>query len=278
MRVTARFSRPMWVLVALLVSGLARAGDWPMWRCDARRGAACGEELAPQLSLQWVREFPPLRPAWPPDSARPDPQGARLLFDAVYESVAMGQTLFVGSSHDDRLVALDLETGIEKWAFYADGPIRLAPAASNGRVYFVSDDGHLYCLDAAKGSLLWKRRGGPSDRKVLGNGRLISAWPARGGPVVADGKVYFAAGIFPFLKTFIHALDAETGQPLWTTVSDQVAPQGPLAIVGERLGVPGGHSRPRLVRPQDGEAGALFGGLSWRGQRRTGGLPSGRRS
>ena len=30
------------------------------------------------------------------------------------------------------------------------------------------------------GKLLWKFRGGPSDRKILGNERLISTWPARG--------------------------------------------------------------------------------------------------
>jgi len=266
MPVTARFSRPAWVLLALWLSGFAWGSDWPMWRCDARRSALCAEELAPQLHLQWAREYPRLRPAWPPDSARPDPYAPRLLFDAVYEPVAMGKSLFVGSSHNDRLAALDLETGDEKWAFYADGPIRLAPAALNGKVYSVSDDGHLYCLDAAKGGLLWKRRGGPSDRKVLGNVRLISAWPARGGPVVADGKVYFAAGIFPFLKTFIHALDAETGQPVWMTVSDQVAPQGHLAIVGDRLGVPGGHSAPAWCDLKTGRleryAGGYRGGAS----------------
>ena len=40
---------------------------------------------------------------------------------------------------------------------------------------------------------------------------MISRWPARGGPVVRDGTVYFAASIWPFMGTFIYALDAETG-------------------------------------------------------------------
>jgi outer membrane protein assembly factor BamB len=51
----------------------------------------------------------------------------------------------------------------------------------------------------------------PSERKLLGNGRLISTWPVRGGPVVADGRVYFAAGVWPFEGVFVYALDAETG-------------------------------------------------------------------
>ena len=77
------------------------------------------------------------------------------------------------------------------------------------KLYFASDDGYLYCLQAADGSLVWKFRGGPSDRKMLGNERLISMWPARGAPVIADGKIYFAAGIWPFMGIFLHALDAQ---------------------------------------------------------------------
>ena len=62
------------------------------------------------------------------------------------------------------------------------------------------------------GSLVWRFRGGPSDRKLLGNERLISTWPARGAPVIDDGTIYFAAGIWPFMGIFLHALDAETGE------------------------------------------------------------------
>ena len=46
-------------------------------------------------------------------------------------------------------------------------------------------------LKLEDGSLLWSFRGGPSPRKVLGNKRIVSMWPARGGPVLRDGKVYF---------------------------------------------------------------------------------------
>ena len=44
-----------------------------------------------------------------------------------------------------------------------------------GTGFFVADDGYLYCLDADSGELLWKFRGGPSDRKVLGNERSTDA-------------------------------------------------------------------------------------------------------
>ena len=98
--------------------------------------------------------------------------------DATYHPVVLGQRLFIGSSYDDSLTAYDTRTGEEAWRFFANGPIRNAPVAAEDKVYFAADDGYLYCLRASDGSLLWKFRGGPTDRKILGNERLISTWPA----------------------------------------------------------------------------------------------------
>jgi len=159
--------------------------------------------------LQWVRQLPQPRPAWP--ASQP-----WLRFDLSYSPVAAGKRLLVPSMVTDSVTAYDTETGAQQWRFYADGPVRLAPVADGGKVYFGSDDGYLYCLDAAKGTLLWRFRGGPSDRRVLGNERLISTWPVRGGPVLYRGTVYFTAGIWPFMGIFVHAVDAETGKVIWT--------------------------------------------------------------
>src|SRR5436305_3140943 len=154
-------------------------------------------------------------------------------------------------------MAFSTETGTERWTFVTDGPVRFAPVAWQNKVYFVSDDGYLYCVDAARGTLLWKFRGGPSERKLLGNERLVSAWPARGGPVIADGTVYFAASIWPFMGIFIHALDATSGKVVWTNYGDGslymkqphsadsfagVATQGALVVAGDTLLLPSGLS------------------------------------
>mgnify|MGYP002476918242 CR=1 FL=1 len=68
-------------------------------------------------------------------------------------------------------------------------PGSMTPSASwswsRYSVFVASDDGLLYCLDAADGRLQWKFRGGPRNELVLGNERAISRWPARGGPAVA---------------------------------------------------------------------------------------------
>jgi len=216
---------------------------WPMWRYDAQHSASTDEALPEKLYLQWVRCLAPPKPAWPPDQYK-------LQFDRSYEPVVMDRLIYVGSMVSDSVTAYHIETGKESWRFYTDGPVRFAPVAWQGKLYFVCDDGCLYCLNCQTGKLLWKFRGGPSERRVLGNERLISTWPARGGAVIYDGKIYFTAGIWPFMGIFIHCLNAETGQVVWTNsgsgsvyIEQQhyspafagVAPQGYLAATEDKL-------------------------------------------
>ena len=228
------------------------AGDWPQWRYDAARTALTPHALPADLHLQWVRELGAPQPAWPRSQTK-------LQFDASYEPVVMGRTIFVPSMTCDSITAYDTESGAERWRYYADGPVRFAPVAWEGRLYFVSDDGYLYCLKADDGSLAWRFRGGPSDRRIIGNQQLISMWPARGGPVLFEGKVYFGASIWPFMGIFIHALDARTGRVEWTNsgsgsiyITQQhsspafagVSPQGYFAAIDDTLLVSGGRTVP----------------------------------
>lgn len=242
---------------------IADAGDWPQWRFDSGRSASSPEQLPDSLDLVWTRDFPQRIQVWD------DPLNHDLMpFDKVFEPVVMGGLLFVGFNDSDKVVALNSGTGEEVWRFYADGPVRFPPVAWNGAVYFVSDDGCLYCVRGENGSLIWKFQGAPSGRKVLGNERVISAWPARGGPVIRDGRIYFAASIWPFMGTFIYALSAQTGEVEWVndgTSADYilqphnapsfagVAPQGAFAATSEFLIVPGGRSVPAVFDRGTGE-------------------------
>lgn len=248
------------IAVAMIIiaeSGIACfANDWPMWRYDAGRSAASPHELPENLQLLWTRQGTPRVQAWD------DPLNIDLMsYDRQFEPIVLDGKLFVGHSDRDKVTAWDATTGEHLWSFYTDAPVRLPPAGHNGRVYFTSDDGHLYCVDANSGQLQWKFRGGPSDRKVIGNHRLVSAWPARGGVVIRDGDVYFASSIWPFMGVFIYAIDAETGAIKWVNDSSGsiyikqphsapsfagVAPQGALVATSKYLVVPGGRSVPAV--------------------------------
>ena len=239
-----------------------QAADWLIGGGNAQRGNATAEELPAKLALHWTYHAAHApAPAWPKSDRQP--------FDRAFHPVSAGGLLFFGSSADGQVIALDAATGAQRWQFFTGGPVRFAPALWRDRLFAVSDDGHLYCLNVADGKLLWRKRGGPDDRMVLGNDQIISQWPARGGPVVADDVVYFAAGIWPSDGIYLYALDAATGKVQWcndqsgsiymgqphggANAESGVAAQGNLVVSGDFLLVPTGRAVPAAFHRRDGK-------------------------
>jgi len=233
-----------------------------MYRADAARSGYTSDPLPMSLELRWVcRNRTAPTPAWPSSS--------RITFDFVFQPIIVNDTVIFGSSTEDKVVAVDVGSGKPRWTFFTGGPIRFAPAAWQDRLFVASDDGHVYAVKLDDGTLLWKHRGGPNERMCLGNERMISRWPARGGPVVMDDTVYYAAGIWPSDGVYLHALNARTGEVLWTNDSSGrlympqphgganahsgVPPQGYLLATEERLFVPTGRAVPAAFRRADGQ-------------------------
>ena len=246
----------LWILA--LSAGDTLADDWPMYRKDTGRTGVCKSEIPNDLSLRWTRQLPPLRPAF---------HNKRLQFDAGYEPVATNGLLLIASSRTDSVTAYETNSGKSVWTFRTNGPVRCAPAIWKDRVCFGSDDGHLYCIGLKTGKLVWKHRAAPSDRRLLGNGRLISVWPVRGGPVVTEGVVYFAAGVWPFEGVFVYAIEIATGRVVWrndrmaylygqqphnTEAIGGLAPQGYLLIDKDELIVPCSTAFPAKLNRHDG--------------------------
>ncbi len=86
--------------------------------------------------------------------------------------------------------------------------------------------------------------------------------------VLYENVVYFTASIWPFMGTFIYALDAETGRVIWRnegTGADYqnqphnspafagIGPQGALVALADRLLVPGGRSVPACFDRRTGK-------------------------
>ena len=243
-------------------SNTSRADDWPMYRGNARRTASQPGRLDQNLSLRWTRKASHApQPAWP--------QLERMQFDWSAQLVVAKNTVFFGSSADGKVYALDAASGRERWSFPTGAPIRLAPAVASETVFVGSDDGHLYALSTHDGRLLWKVRGGPDTEMLLGNERMISRWPVRGGPVVEAGVVYFTAGLWPSEGIFVYAVDAASGKTVWLNSSSGslymaqphgganaasgVAAQGHLALSEDTLFVPTGRAVPAAFRRSDGE-------------------------
>ncbi len=188
--------------------------------------------------------------------------GNPVKYDDAIHPVVVGQRVYFGSSVDHQLYCRDLITGEELWSFATGGPIRLAPALDQGRVYFGSDDGHAYCLSADDGRLIWKLRAGPAEEWLLARGEMVSRWPVRTGLLVDDGVAYFGAGIFPHEDVYLYAVNAADGSVIWRQdyLSEQdagrndLSPQGYLLASDDILFVPSGGS---LAAAIDRKTGAL---------------------
>jgi hypothetical protein len=243
----------------VLLAGPARCQDWPMYLHDNFRSGVTDARLELPLKEAW--SFQPLRPpapAWP-EPARQDffhdyyDLRAVETYDYAFHVVAAGDTVYFGSSSQDKIYALDAENGTIRWTFPVEGPVRFAPVWAEGRLYAGSDDGCVYCLSAGDGALVWKCRVAPQERMIPGNGRMISLWPVRTGLVVDGGIVYCSAGLFPEQGTYLAALDARTGAVQYRRRLE-VLPQGYMLASPQRLYVPTGRTSPAIFSRADGTA------------------------
>ena len=204
-----------WLFVALLLSNasLVRAEDWPTHRHDIGRSGITADAPALPLRLAWqhVAAQRP-SPAWPPPHVI---MLNRLDFDYAPSPVVGAGVVCFGSSTDDTVRALDERTGEVRWQLTTGGPVRVAPQIADGRAYFGSDDGVVYCVEAGSGRRLWSFRAAPQPDQCVGNDRLISRWPIRTGVLVDGGVAYCVAGMWANEGIYVWALDAATGKVIW---------------------------------------------------------------
>ncbi|MAF11292.1 hypothetical protein CMK11_12645 [Candidatus Poribacteria bacterium] len=252
--------------LAAWVVGGAAADDWPTYARDYARGAATTESLELPLTEAWVYHAPtPPTQAWP-GPAKWDGWSKtfglkdRMMFDKALDVAVVGESVFFGSSVDDKVYCLDAATGDERWSVFTEGPVRLAPSVHDGKVYIGSDDGYVYCLDADDGSEVWKHRPGPSDRRVPGNGRMISLWPIRTGVVIVDDIAYCCAGVLPSETVYLCAMDAATGEELWKNPIEGLTAQGYMLASASRLYITTGREKPVVCSIADGERLFQVGG------------------
>ena len=161
--------------------------DWTCLHGDSQRSGYTKDSVTAPLRLAWTYN-----------------SGGTILASSP---ALVGGTAYVGISDENGtknngIVAIDTQTGKEKWRRVVDAPVEATPTVVNGIVYFSGIRGTIHAFSAETGETVWEHRIG-----VQGDG-VQRAWTQASSAVV-DGLVYQSLG------HQLLALDAKTGMEKW---------------------------------------------------------------
>ncbi len=188
------------------VSALSpQPSSWPTYRADAvRSGGVDGTVPAT------------VKPAW-----------KTKLSGKLTPPVAAGGKVYVAALGRHTIHALDTASGKTLWQYVAGGRVDSPPTFDRGRLLFGAGDGTVTCLRAADGTLAWRCRVAPADRRMVAFERLESVWPVHGSVLVQDGVATVVAGRSMYLDGGLRIcrVDVETGRFLGERILDNSDPE-----------------------------------------------------
>lgn len=218
----------LWAVLASWVL----AEDWPRWRGVRGDGTWRGPTL-PEL---WPAQG--LRKKWS------KPIGGGYAGIAVADGRVITMDRQPGRPPEapaadgwERVICLDAETGEQAWCHtyvthygdmggYANGP-RAMPTLHDGKVYTLGAVGHVCCLDAKDGKLLWTKD------MVKEFQAKVPLWGYAASPVIDGDRVLIHAGAEP--NGCLVAFHRRSGQELWRSGAD-----------------PAGYCTPVIINPPSG--------------------------
>ncbi|HYW78946.1 MAG TPA: PQQ-binding-like beta-propeller repeat protein, partial [Thermoguttaceae bacterium] len=188
-------------------------GDWPCYRHDAYRSSTTVAAMPTELEPLWTASLGttaegPITVDWQENPFTHGP---------VTAPVIVGKTVYVARPDAHQVVALDAESGHERWRRTVNGRVDTAPTIHRGLCLFGTRSGWVYCLRADDGQIVWRLRAAPSEAQIVAHGQVESPWPVPGSVLVVDDVAYFAAGRQPLADGGIRvfAVEPTTGKVLW---------------------------------------------------------------
>lgn len=150
------------------------------------------------------------------DSGSTTPAGAQKWAYGAGDSIVSSPTVAHGfvyvGSYDEKLYAIDLESGEREWSYETTGDVFSSPTVVDGTVYVGSTDNSLYAFDAENGTREWVYE--------TGDGILSS-------PTVSNGTVYVGSN-----DDNLYAINAETGELNWVYETGRSVKSSPTVANG----------------------------------------------
>lgn len=229
---------------SLALASLAAADDWPQWRGPGRDGVWKEQGIVakfdgPQVPIRW--RVPVANGYSGPTVA----DGRVYLTDRVTDP-----------KQQERIRCFDWKTGKELWSRvydaayggtigYDNGP-RAAVTVDEGRAYALGAVGHLHCLDAASGKVLW------SKDLLKQYDVQLPTWGIAAAPLIEGGLVILHVG---GKNACLIAFDKKTGEERWKALPDRASYSAPVVIdlAGKRVLLCWTGDRVVALDPQSGK-------------------------
>ena len=246
---------------ALICISTAAANDWPTYRLNNARSGDTQEAIQLPLKEKWTVHNQKPQQAWTGPAkwdayAGNDGLQSMRNFDPCYFVTTANAKAYYSSSADNAVHCLNSENGEEVWTFFTEAAVRFPPTIHNGLAIFGSDDGYVYAVNAETGAQQWKFLAAPRDHRIPSNGKLPSLWPVRTSVLVQDGMAFFGASLVPWEKSYLHSIDANTGQKSangFVQEFTELTFQGALLANKDRLYVLQGRTVPLVFSTANGK-------------------------
>ena len=185
--------------------------DWATYRHDVSRSGSTTAAGPVKLTKLWAQVIADRVPETVALEWK-QKDGGRLS-----SPVVAGGLAFVADSDHHRVLAIDAVTGKRRWSFSTAGRIDCPPTINRGLCLFGSHDGYVYCVTAAEGQLIWRRRAEPDNRRIVAYGQLEAARPVTGGVLVSNGLAYFVTGRHSASDggILVQTVEPKTGKLVW---------------------------------------------------------------
>jgi outer membrane protein assembly factor BamB len=169
----------------------------------------------------------------------------------------------VEPKEQERIHCFDWQSGKRRWSHaydcayegvgYPDGP-RASVTIDRGRAYSLGAVGHLVCLDAAKGTLLWSKDLGREYRIRM------PVWGLAAAPLIDGDLVIVQIGGAD--DACLVAFDSKSGKERWRALADRANYSAPIVIsqAGKRILICRTGDRVVGLDPQ---SGALLWEYAW---------------